>query len=85
MFSLKEERRASIHGNAFVKKYSQPPPPPFFFPSIVNKKTWTNSICFYFIFLKFRIEEAEAQCALLNSESLCVSTLFTVSHVRIIP
>lgn len=24
---------------------------------------------------KFRIEEAEAQCALLNSESLCVSLL----------
>ena len=84
MFSLKEERRALIHGNAFVKKYSQPPHP-FFFSSIVNKKTWTNSICFYFIFLKFRIEEAEAQCALLNSESLCVSTLFTVSHVGIIP
>ena len=28
-----------------------------------------------FLFITFRIEEAEAQCALLNSESLCVSSL----------
>jgi hypothetical protein len=36
-------------------------------------------------FSTFRIEEAEAQCALLNSESLCVSRhFFTISYVRII-
>lgn len=34
--------------------------------------TLTNSLTFS----KFRIEEAEAQCALLNSESLCVSCNF---------
>ena len=49
-------RRASIHGNAFIKKIlAQPPGPPF---------------CQKDLDL-FRIEEAKAQCALLNSESLC--------------
>lgn len=47
-----------------------------FLCTIVKKKIWTNDAFLYFP--KFRIEEAEAQCALLNSEALCVSEFFSL-------